>query len=107
MAHLQDPRNLGHGKSATVGRPDRLVSISTQLVAALLKFLLALSMLLGECRQASFSLGCLALASSDSKIVGRIPATRLAQTDQMTFVHEGWQGAERGLCLRQNTLSVW
>jgi hypothetical protein len=78
VAHLEHPGNLGHRQAFAIGGPYRLVAIRSQLLGPLLKLALQPRVFVGECRQAGFGLRCLAFASSDRRIVGSIPATRLA-----------------------------
>jgi hypothetical protein len=87
VAHFQHPRDLGHWHAAFVGSSDCVISFDAQSIGFLVECLFAPGVLLGKCRQASLRLGCLPLASGDLVIVGSFPATRLAEIDQMIFVH--------------------
>jgi hypothetical protein len=78
MAHLQHPRDVGHRQAVFVGGPDRLIALVPQLLGIALKLPLAPGVLLGKGRQVRAGLGRLALGAGDKRIVGRIPANRLA-----------------------------
>jgi hypothetical protein len=78
MAHLQHAGDLGHREFAPIGGSDRLIAVRAQRLGEVLKLSLALGVFLGECRQASLGLGCLAFAAGDPEIVGTISASWFA-----------------------------
>jgi hypothetical protein len=78
MAHLHNPRDVGHRQAILICLLDRLVAVGAKLLSRFLKVCFSPRAFLGKCRQATTSLRRLALRTGDVGIVGCIPANRLA-----------------------------
>lgn len=78
VAHVQHAGDVSHRQPVLVGGADRFIPFSAKRVGALLKLGFAPGVVLSEVRQARAGLGCMALGTGDIKIVGSIPAIRLA-----------------------------
>lgn len=78
MAQLHDLRDVFHGDIALVGRPNCFVAFFPQLLCLALKLALAAGVGLRKGFQARLGLRRFSFWPSDSKMVGLIPASRLA-----------------------------
>lgn len=78
VAHAEHPRDVGHRQPVLVCLADRLVAVGPQPLGGSFQLGFPLGVVVGKCRQAGAGFGRLALGTGDRRIVGRIPANRLA-----------------------------
>jgi hypothetical protein len=83
VAHLEHGGNVGHRHVFAVGGTDGLIPLLAQLSDSGLQLALAFYISLGEGFEARLSFGRFSFRSSDLKIVGVIPAMRLADTGRL------------------------